>query len=885
MHITRVELENIKSHTSSVFDFGRGSTAITGENGAGKTTIIEAIAWTLFDTLDYKKDDFVQRGARKGSARVSFVSSLDEREYTVYRDTGTAYYVHDPRLNVRAADKKEEVTRFLWQHLGVEPGTDLESLFKQAIGVPQGTLTAVFLATTTERKKTFDALLKVEEYRRGADELLKTSRYVDNQIAAVSVRIARAEGEIARIDTVEAEHKIFASQAADLAAELEKLSVELRDQSESVKLLDEAESKVSGALAELEKLRAEKARAELVFAQREADLKRSRDAAAMVAEVRADAERHLAALARLKELERERAERDKLAAELSKIESAIERVKTEKVHLEKDLENIQAARREIEELSKLVPEQDRLEAEIGHFRNHLVTAEAAARSAKAAEEGLARLRDAYRSNLAQLTAAREKSVAASELERLLTRDSELVREVAALQAALERDEAFQKEIRNGLCPILSEKCLNLKEGETLESFVTSQFDEIRLKIVSLQRDQASNSMALKISRDAEKSSAQLSVLENRENEIKEEGKRLKAERAAYEKESELLPQARAALEKAEAELKALGNPKIRISVLEKDTNRDAEIRRSISESEKNLERLESDQRITVEKLESYKDLDVQWEESSRAREETAESYRILIANEAAASQLGENERACEAAKQTDGSVAEKLDRAETVFEAAGKGYDRERHLSERAKLITLQRREAELNASSHAAEKRETELAAELARLIEIRRSMHDEFREKERHEKVAEVTEFIRTTLKEAAPLVARNYVYHVSIEANQMFREITGNAEQSLKWGEDYGIVLEEGGFERPFQSLSGGEQMAAALAVRLALLKQLSDIRIAFFDEPTTNLDADRRENLAMQIGQIRHFDQLFVISHDDTFEGYMDHEISLGFEVNA
>ena len=36
-----------------------------------------------------------------------------------------------------------------------------------------------------------------------------------------------------------------------------------------------------------------------------------------------------------------------------------------------------------------------------------------------------------------------------------------------LQAALERDERFQKEIQNGLCPILSEKCLNLKEGETL----------------------------------------------------------------------------------------------------------------------------------------------------------------------------------------------------------------------------------------------------------------------------------------------------------------------------------------------------------------------------------------------------------------------------------
>ena len=42
----------------------------------------------------------------------------------------------------------------------------------------------------------------------------------------------------------------------------------------------------------------------------------------------------------------------------------------------------------------------------------------------------------------------------------------------------------------------------------------------------------------------------------------------------------------------------------------------------------------------------------------------------------------------------------------------------------------------------------------------------------------------------------------------------------------------------------------------------------------------MDAERRENLAMQISRITHFDQLFVISHDDTFEGYVDNVISIG-----
>ena len=89
----------------------------------------------------------------------------------------------------------------------------------------------------------------------------------------------------------------------------------------------------------------------------------------------------------------------------------------------------------------------------------------------------------------------------------------------------------------------------------------------------------------------------------------------------------------------------------------------------------------------------------------------------------------------------------------------------------------------------------------------------------------------------------------------------------------------MLEEDGYERPFVSMSGGEQMAAALSVRLALLKQLTDIRIAFFDEPTSNMDAERRENLAMQLSQIKHFEQLFVISHDDTFEAYVDNVVKV------
>jgi exonuclease SbcC len=245
-----------------------------------------------------------------------------------------------------------------------------------------------------------------------------------------------------------------------------------------------------------------------------------------------------------------------------------------------------------------------------------------------------------------------------------------------------------------------------------------------------------------------------------------------------------------------------------------------------------------------------------------------------------ASQLVDREKLFEAARIAAAGLAEQLKTAEQTAETAKQDYDREHHAQERSSLRQLEQRLSETRATLEVTAARREQLAGELARLCELRESLTVEFAEKDRLTKVAETTAFIRDTLKEAAPRVARNYVHHVSVEACQMYREICGHAEQTLNWSVDYGISLEEEGYERPFGNLSGGEQMAAALSVRLAILKQLSDIRIAFFDEPTTNMDSERRENLAQQISQIKNFDQLFVISHDDTFEGYVDNTLRVG-----
>ena len=879
MYITRIELENIKSHVDSSFDFPRGTTAITGENGAGKTTLIEAVGWTLFDVLDYKKEEFLRRGTKRGTVRVTFESSLDERLYTVYRDTGTGYNIYDPQLKTRLADKKEEVSRFLWQHLGVEAGTDLDSLFRRAIGVPQGTFTAIFLDTPAERKRAFDKLLKVEEYRQGAEELLKTARFIDNQTATVRERIARAEGEIARVDAVDEEYRTVVAESKELAGRLDEAARASIESVAEVANFEKAEADLTVARATLETHKSEQSKLLLVRTQQELLLQQSREAAAKLAEVKSEFERHAAAVLRIKELERERVHREKLQADLAKVEAALVNVRAEQKYSHEGLERATKAKGAIAELKRKAETQEKLEGDLVRLRDAASRSKAIVDQIKGLDERIERLRESYRENTKQLSNATEMTQRVNGLVTLEKREAEVVRELASLQAALERDERFQKEIKDGLCPILSQKCLNLKEGETLEGFVTSQFSELRSRIAVLETEHGQIAVELKLSREAEKFLGQLAMLQSREQEIKDEGTRLGDEREVLRKELDTLQATEGELAKTEAALKALDNPRAKIQLLEAEAELETEIRRKLTEVESNLERLDSDRQILVEQFELHKDFDVEWAEQLSVRDATAEANRTYLTNEATASLISERETLLAAAESELVSVEKLVAKAQDVFSAADRAYDREKHIAARAALVERQKKEAELSAMLDAARRRETHLEAELARLSAIRESLKDEFRERDRLEKMSELTTFIRDTLKEAAPLVARNYVYHVSAEANTMFREITGNAEHTLKWGEDYGIMLEESGYERPFSSLSGGEQMAAAISVRLALLKQLTDIRIAFFDEPTTNMDAERRENLAQQLSQIKHFDQLFVISHDDTFEGYADNVVTV------
>src|SRR5437764_368852 len=120
MLITRIELENIKSYRQVNLDFRRGTTAISGANGAGKTTIVEAIGYTLFDFLPYNQAQFVREGEKYGRIVVHLIGS-DDRPYVVDRRCGAGAFwsIYDSEADSRI-EQRTDVQDKLHELFGID---------------------------------------------------------------------------------------------------------------------------------------------------------------------------------------------------------------------------------------------------------------------------------------------------------------------------------------------------------------------------------------------------------------------------------------------------------------------------------------------------------------------------------------------------------------------------------------------------------------------------------------------------------------------------------------------------------------------------------------------------------------------------------------------
>ncbi len=894
MLITRVELQNTKSYRDQTVEFARGTNAICGENGAGKSTLLEAIGFVLFNHAPSRQADFVRQGEQSGSVTVHFISSRDAREYQVARRFGKVaeYFVYDPELKVKIVTGRQDVLDWLKEHLGLEGTADPAALFRDAIGVPQGLLTAAFLQSASERKPVFDRLLQVDDFDKAYQGLRETRNYVRERVAEIQMRIAALAERVKRLPELERQTEALRGRISQIEGRLEEIKSGLEPVVRRRKELEDFKQQIDVLDGQIKQLEIQTAKTGEQLATAQAELQKAEKAARTVGECRPDYDAYLKAREQLDRQEEDRRERDHLRETKSRLEHQINAKYDKTRELEGRLREAKEAEEQIKNLEPYVAQQKELEGAIQLLREDLRELEAVRSQLQetrnqlhqvwgrlqAVKKGLAtglQLQNNLQEARKQLDEAREsKSNIEREQSILRSEEERLTKQMAALEGA----EAAK-------CPVC-EQPLSPAHRDELLGRNRVQIKELHAQYDNLDREAAQISKQI---RDLESQCAnyesQLRQVPRAEERVQwvMQLVELRAKRAQLGNRVTELEVATQRLQVLEDELHRLGDPhgeRIRLQTIAQ--KREA-ILQEIASTQQEIEALEGELANVKERLIKYANLDeiiAQLRAEMRTLEPNYERFRENLPR---ASELPKwQEKAEQLARELQEfevqhrQVSEKRDQLAAQFdpmELEDVRKKEERLKEERSKL------QGELDPLRRQMEQTEREIEE----LRGDQKKLGQAEKEAERLEHTDQIIEFIRNVIRKAGPYMVRLLAGRVSAEAGRIFRAIMEDPTVHLHWKEDYSIVLEIDGRERNFEQLSGGEQMVAALAVRLALLRELSAVDVAFFDEPTSNLDSTRRENLAEQIAQVLSasrdtgLSQLFVITHDDTFEQVTDHVI--------
>ncbi len=181
MRIERVKLSNVRCHAEFEATFAPGVVLLLGPNGIGKTSVLQGIAWALFDWLPVKHGDFIRRGAKRASVEVDF--SHDGKSWRVTRSTKRGLDVQEQvgsdYLSVAQGVKNSRVV--ICEALGLNQAQVLSALYRDAVGGRQGSVMDGFELASKSRQDYWGKILHLDRYRQAYQKLREPVAMLDRK--------------------------------------------------------------------------------------------------------------------------------------------------------------------------------------------------------------------------------------------------------------------------------------------------------------------------------------------------------------------------------------------------------------------------------------------------------------------------------------------------------------------------------------------------------------------------------------------------------------------------------------------------------------------------------------------------------------------------------
>ena len=227
--IRNVELVNFLAHSDTKLEFDSGATVFVGENGAGKSSIIDAITFSLFGEHTRKNNKgLIRRGANQGFAKIEF--SANGKNYQAIRKidskgTLTAQFAEnvDGKYGTIAEGERKQFGESMTKRVEEVFAMDFEKLQIASI-VQQGELNSIIKAKPKEFKELLNAIIGIDKL----DTALASMRTVQREFrSSIQEKFGYDDTQVVLLENKIAEYE---NESKNAQPKLEHLDVEKKEQ-------------------------------------------------------------------------------------------------------------------------------------------------------------------------------------------------------------------------------------------------------------------------------------------------------------------------------------------------------------------------------------------------------------------------------------------------------------------------------------------------------------------------------------------------------------------------------------------------------------------------------------------------------------------------------
>ena len=255
MILKKVIIENIRSHKYLEFEPASiGVTAISGENGAGKSTIVDAFSWSLFGTRLHglRNKNYIREGvdAKEETVQVTSYIRVGNTDFMIRRQITS----NEGACECKVFSYNEELGD--WEFESGPAVTHAESFIRSVLNIDEkGFLSSVFIqqkqvdqivsASPTERGQVIEKLIGVSAITESTKLAREESRAL--QKAADIIQPGSLEDEKAKVE----EFKVSVKEAKNKLEEVKEASKTLEQELVVLRETEKAETELQNHLDSL----------------------------------------------------------------------------------------------------------------------------------------------------------------------------------------------------------------------------------------------------------------------------------------------------------------------------------------------------------------------------------------------------------------------------------------------------------------------------------------------------------------------------------------------------------------------------------------------------------------------------------------------------------